>query len=465
MKLLFTYISIFISFLSFAQETQVLEVFSFEEFMGFVKQHHPVVKQANLKLKASEAYLVKARGGFDPKLAGDFFTKEYKEKTYYDIFNASLKVPTWYGVEFKANYENNSGYYLNPERTVPEDGLYSAGIKVNILEGLLINDRMADLKKAKFYIKETEEKRKLIVNDILFQAAMAYFDWIKAYNELNTYNNFLINADNRFNAVKKNVEVGSRAAIDSTEAKITVQNRLLNIEAAKLNILKKQLKVSNFLWVDGVPLELKENSTPKLPTKIELNSAEALSNEILDNFNIDEHPKVKALSYKSNGLTIDKRLYLNKLLPKLSVDYNFLTPEVDTDYLETYNYKAKIGFSTPLFLRKERANLRLSKYKIQDTNLEILSQQLQINNKIEASKAEILSMEKQLDIVNEMVNNYQLLLNGAERKYEIGESSLLAINLYESKLIESKLKQISTQNKFLKAVAKTYNTIALMEEL
>ena len=153
------------------------------------------------------------------------------------------------------------------------------------------------------------------------------------------------------------------------------------------------------------------------------------------------------------------------MLPKLSVDYNFLTPEVDTDYLETYNYKAKIGFSTPLFLRKERANLRLSKYKIQDTNLEILSQQLQINNKIEASKAEILSMEKQLSIVNEMVNNYQLLLNGAERKYEIGESSLLAINLYESKLIESKLKQISTQNKFLKAVAKTYNTIALMEEL
>lgn len=41
---------------------------------------------------------------------------------------------------------------------MPDDGLYSAGISASLLQGLLMNDRMADLKKAKFL----ENKPKLI---------------------------------------------------------------------------------------------------------------------------------------------------------------------------------------------------------------------------------------------------------------------------------------------------------------
>ena len=85
------------------------EILTFEEFLGFVKKHHPLVKQANLTLSIGEANLLKARGGFDPKIEVDYDRKKFKDIEYYDLLNSTFKIPTWYGVELKANFEQNSG--------------------------------------------------------------------------------------------------------------------------------------------------------------------------------------------------------------------------------------------------------------------------------------------------------------------------------------------------------------------
>ena len=129
--------------------TEFVNVMSFQEYIGYVKKHHPVIKQANLMLNSGEAYLLKARGGFDPKLEIDYSTKEFKDLEYYELLNATFKIPTWFGVEFKANFEENTGLFLNPQNSVPDNGLYAVGVQVSALEGFLINDRMASLKKAK----------------------------------------------------------------------------------------------------------------------------------------------------------------------------------------------------------------------------------------------------------------------------------------------------------------------------
>jgi hypothetical protein len=49
--------------------------------------------------------------------------KQFKDTEYYSILNSSFKIPTWYGIEIKAGFEQNEGYYLNPENTVPNAGL------------------------------------------------------------------------------------------------------------------------------------------------------------------------------------------------------------------------------------------------------------------------------------------------------------------------------------------------------
>ena len=438
------------------------EVFGFEVYLGYVKKHHPLVKQANLTLNIGEANLLRAKGGFDPKITVDYNTKEFKNTEYYNELNATFKVPIWYGVELKGNFENNTGVFLDPSMTTPEEGLYSAGVSVSLGQGLIMNDRMATLKKAKFFNEQTKADRDLLVNEILYEASLAYFNWLQAYKEEKIYTNFLDNASRRLEAVKQSFIAGDKAAIDTLEAKITTQNWRLGYEAAKLKRQKAGLQASNFLWLENVPLEFEESVVPELPTETVLNSSLSLEIIASDSIALIDHPKLRSLDLKMESLEVDRRLKSNKLLPKLDVQYNFLVSDFEQQYLfNTSNYKAMVNFSMPIFLRKERGELKLAKLKLQDINYEITSSSLSIRNKISAVKTEIASLNNQQKIVQNIVMDYTVLLNGEERKFFLGESSLFLINSRERSLITSQLKENEITVKKLSAIVKLYNVMGM----
>jgi hypothetical protein len=56
-------------------------------------------------------------------------------------------------------------------------GLASIGISVPLGQGLFINQRMADLRKAKIQLGQAE--RKLLAIAVLYDASVAYFNWKK----------------------------------------------------------------------------------------------------------------------------------------------------------------------------------------------------------------------------------------------------------------------------------------------
>ncbi|WP_074408429.1 MULTISPECIES: TolC family protein [Aquimarina] len=442
--------------------TSLVQTLTFEEYLGYVKKYHPLMKQAELTLSIGEANLLKARGGFDPKIEVDYDRKKFKNTEYYDQLSATFKIPTWYGIEFKANFEENTGEFLNPNRTVPDEGLYSAGVSFSLAQGFLINERMASLKKARFFRKQTKADRDVLVNMLLFEASKAYLEWLKATNEQLLYTTFLKNANMRLVAVERSVETGEKAVIDITEARITLQNRQLNLEAASLKRKKTALIVSNYLWLNDIPMEIKEDVVPVVP---ELNTLEA--SLLLDGITntsglLNNHPKLLSLDAKIEGLTVERSLKLNKLLPKINIQYNFLTPKIDQiRTFNTTNYKAFVNFSLPLFLRKARGDLRLANLKLQDANLERASTAVTLQNKIDAVYAEINSLTRQNQLIRNIVIDYEALVKAEERKFFLGESSLFIINSREQKLLDIQLKENILLIKRLMTTASLYNTLGL----
>ncbi|GAA4271245.1 TolC family protein [Aquimarina gracilis] len=449
----------------FAQQQDTL-VLNFKEYLGYVKKYHPIAKQAELNISVGQANLMKARGGFDPKMEVDYDRKKFKGSEYYDLLNATFKIPTWYGIEFKGGFEQNDGVFLNPQDTVPEDGLFNAGVSVSVARGLLINDRMATLRKAKFFREQTRADRDLLVNQILYDASLAYFDWLRAYSEKEIYSNFLENARVRFLGVKKSALAGDRATIDTVEAGITVQNRALSLEQAKVKLMKKSLELSNFLWLeDNVPIELKSNVIPDSNVEEVIDTTLEIMGRPLDSFTLEDHPKLRSLNFKIEGLEVDRKLKANKLLPQIDLEYNFLTETPETaSTFNTAEYKAGVTFSFPLFLRKERGDLKLAKYKVQDAQFEFETTQLQIRNKVMAIYVELESFIDQNQLIEGIVMDYQTLLTAEERKFSFGESSLFLINSRERSLIDAKLKEIEVQNKFFTAKANLFNSLALNPE-
>ncbi|MBC5838907.1 TolC family protein [Flavobacterium muglaense] len=435
--------------------------FTYNEFLGYVKKYHPLVKTANLEINKAQANLMMARGGFDPKIEVDFKEKQFKDKEYYSILNSSFKIPTWYGIEIKAGFDNNDGIYLNPENTVPNQGLTSLGITVPLGQGLFINQRMADVRKAKIQLKLSQAERKLQAIAVLYDASIAYFNWKKTYNEVKLYETYSNNAQIRFKGIKQLIKAGDKRAIDSIESGISVKNRLLNLEDSKLKLNKAKLELSNFLWLENsIPLELADSLIPE--TAVDASIQETLKTNDLVNtdFTLDNHPKINALQNKIEILTVEKKLKANMLLPKIDVGYSYIAEPSYIDNYQFENYKIGLNFYFPLFLRKERGSLKLAQYKIQESEFSLNLERVQLSNKISAQKTEIQSLEKQNKIIKTLAEDYAIMLKSEERLFTFGESSLFLINSRENSLISAQLASIALENRYFNSNAELFKIMA-----
>lgn len=442
-------------------QTTVSSELTFDEFLGYVKKYHPVVKSANLQVNAAQANLMMARGGFDPKIEIDFDQKKFKDTEYYSILNSSFKIPTWYGIEVKAGFDNNDGIYLNPENTVPNQGLTSLGISVPIGQGLFINQRMADLRMAKVQIQLSQAERNLAAVSVLYDASNAYFNWKRNFEEVKLYQNYLVNAELRFKGVSQLIEQGDKPAIDSVEAGIIVRNRKLSLEESKLKLAKAKLELSNFLWLENnVPLELQDTIIPEENLALTIKETLKTNELMLGEFPLENHPKITSLENKIEMLDIERKLKANMLLPKIDLGYSYISEPSYFDNYQFRDYKFGVNFYFPLFLRKERGSLKLAKLKLQDVKFNLDLERVQLKNKITAQQTEIQSLETQRQLIQRLVTDNEMMLASEERLFTFGESSIFLINTRENNLVAAQLSKISLENRYFESNVNLYRVIA-----
>ncbi len=435
--------------------------FTYNEFIGYVKKYHPLVKNANLEISKAQANLMIARGGFDPNIEVDFSKKQFKNNEYYSILNSSFKIPTWYGIDIKAGFDNSEGIYLNPDNTLPNQGLTSLGISIPLGQGLFINERMANLRKAKIQLQLSQAERKIEAIEILYEASIAYFNWKKTYCEYQLYEEYTKNAQIRFKGVQSLIKQGDKAAIDSIEAGIIVKNRLLSAEDSRLKLSKAKLELSNYLWLENnIPLELAEELIPEI--NLELSIQETLkTNDLMNNqFSLNTHPKINALQNKIEILNVERKLKANMLLPKIDLGYSYLSEPSYFDSYQFKDYKIGMNFYFPLFLRKERGNLKLAKFKVQETEFLLEFERLQLQNKINAQKIELTSYLKQIEFAKSLSEDNDKMLKSEEKLFLFGESSLFLINSRENNLVTAKLSQIALENRYFVSNSELFKIMA-----
>ncbi len=445
-----------------AQVASADSILSLEAYLGYVKKFHPLVKQANLEVSQAQAGILAARGGFDPKIEVDYDKKQFKSTDYFRLLNSTFKIPTWYGVEIKAGFEQMDGFFLNPQNTVPVNGLATLGLAVPIGQGLLINKRMADLRKAKLYANLTQAERDLEITTVMHQAAVSYFEWYKNHNEYQLYATFLNNAQIRLKGIKGLIEQGDRPAIDSIEAGILVGSRELNLEQSRLKLVKSKLELATFLWWENnIPVELQEGIVPEKELDKNVTNTLKTNSLTLEGIALEDHPKIKSLQNKLSILEVDKRFKGDLLKPKIDLNYNYLSePELVRDF-NTLNYKFGIQFSVPLFLRKERGEYKIAQFKVQEANLALNLENQVLQNKIKYQLEEIESLKAQIKIQNKLVADVQTLLVAEERLLFFGESSLFLINTRENSLLSNSLQQLDVTVKYCFSNADLFKLLAV----
>lgn len=427
------------------------------DFLALVKRNHPLVKQADLLLKTADANQLAARGNFDPQFFYEFRNKFFDDKNYYRLGNGGFKVPTWYGIELKGGLEQNNGQYLNPENSVPENGLWYAHVSVPLLQGLVIDERRAILKQAKLFKELSVFDQISTINDILYKAGKAYWDWHLAYSNMLVLQNAVTIGAERFEATKRTALLGDRPSIDTVEAMIQLQDRRVSAQQALLEYQTKSLLLSNFLWTENnVPIELSNKTVPLAYSSSYSGASALFENVTMMDSLLNNHPNLRVYDFKLQQLSVEQRLKREKLKPKLNVNYNPLFQSIDNPtYFNNYKFGVTVGMS--LFLRKERGDLQLTKAKIGTLTFETMNKRNELVNKIKASVNEFGNYGTQIEIYTMNVGNYRQLWTSEKKLFDTGESSLFMINQREWSYINAQLKLNELVNKHKKAALDAEN--------
>jgi outer membrane protein TolC len=297
--------------------------------------------------------------------------------------------------------------------------------------------------------------------DVLYDASLAYFEWKKSDQEVRLYTQYVQNATVRYGAIKTLIIQGDKPGIDSIEAGINVRNRKLNLSEAQLKRTKAKLELANFLWLDNlIPMELQDDIVPEVNLENTIQNTLGTTEILTANIDIEQHPKIAALNQKRSLLDIDRKLKANMLLPKADVGYQYLSEDRYRNTPFENNYKLGMNVNFPLFLRKERGNLKLAKLKVQDVQWEISLERVQLSNKIKGQQAAVKTMEEQKNMAKQLTQDYQTMLRAEERLFGLGESSFFILNMRENNLVSAQITAIQLENSYFQSNAKLYQTTA-----
>ena len=446
MKQLIIIIFLLVTLPVFSQDS--IQKLSLNSFLTIIKTYHPVAQQANIIIEKASANLLSQRGAFDPVINTGGNDKTFDGINYYRNNHTQLTIPTWYGIEVEAGIEYIGGSRNDPQETLGKTSF--AGVSIPLAKNLLMDKRRAALQQAKIMQQASEQEQRILLNDLLMDAATAYWKWVQAYLACKTYKQIITVNQQRYNLVKSAWLNGDRPAIDTTEALAQLQQFEYLQNEALLLWQNAGVELSGFLWQKNtLPYNLSAQIIPQEKTE-DLYDAVIFPelNQLLSVAGTT-HPELTMYKFKTDALTVERKLKFQELLPKLDLKYNQLGKGYNvagtaTKTLFDNNYRYGINFSMPLRLSTGRGEYKLAKLKITETQLQQKQKQLDIDNKVKNYYNQLVNYKTQVVLLKKSYTNFLQLQKGEEIKFFNGESSLFLVNSRENKTQEILLKLIET---------------------
>ena len=432
----------------------------FETYYRVVLANHPVVKQWRLLETIADGEVRQARGAFDPTLTAGWNRKSFDGTRYFDYREMGVKIPTALGLDLKIGYEQTGGTYIAPDRRTPAGGLLSAGISIPIGQRIVTDERRNALVQARALRDYAEGERASQVNKFLLAAAKIYGEWYESFRRRALVDEAVELADFRLRAVRRRVQLGDAAAIDTLEARVEWQRRRVQQLEATNDYRNASAVIEGMLWSDdGTPAALGATAVPSL---------EGLDAERVDSSRVaawlsvaeQRHPAIRKLLAKVRQGESERRFALQqRFVPAAELTYTPLADRTSGlsglgDALGAWS-DAKWGgtVSLPFLALKERGKFAAASGKLEQQRLELAVMRRDVGIAVMTASNDLAALDALLRLQRETVAQARLLRDGEQRKFDAGESSLFLVNTRERQVIDEEIKRIALEGKYVSARA------------
>lgn len=432
---------------------------NYNDYISTILQHHPLTKRAENEKKYAELQYKAARGNYDPLISGSYDQKQFNGSHYFTILNGEIKQPIFTSQYIKFGYDYGIGANVNPELSTSPQGLPYLGLEAGVLQGLLIDKRRAEVLKSREYLNYYDSERQIQINNLLFEASQRYVEWLFSTKQIALNNYFMQTAKDRLKGIEALAEIGERPPIDTIEAAIFFQTRLLDLQAATIENQKSTNELSAFNWQNGNPEPLTMTYIPMDSFDLAFTKVKNVAMEIVYQ-NKSLNPVLSKYNSLSKVLEVEKRFKKELIKPVLNLKYNLLSynPSSITPLFSTNNYKWGLNLAFPLLLRNATNDYKMANVQLQNNNLELLNKTNELNVKLNALQQTLSILSEQLQNAERSANYSKQLVEAERLKFTNGESSLFMLNTRENKWLESELKWAEYKLKFMKTV---FNVIYL----
>ncbi|WP_276481044.1 TolC family protein [Paraflavitalea pollutisoli] len=440
------------------------DIFSLAQFQQLVLKNHPIVRQAALLTEEARAGVLQSLGKFDPLLQSSFDRKEFGNRDYYSNWTNQLKVPLWFaGADLKIGYDRVVGDNVNPQYITPDEGLSGVGISIPLGQGLIIDARRNVLRQSRLMTRYAEAERVKQILSVWYTAVSDYWSWYQTYSEYELLKDGVELASTRFVALRGQTLIGDKPPIDTVEARITVQEREIELARLSIELSNRRLLLSNHLWDStGSPVELPGAAIPEQPNE-KLLQPDRVAIDTLVRHAASKHPELLKIRTKAATLDVERSYRRELLKPRIDISGTLITARnrfgiFDPKYYDIgwRNYKVGVDVAFPLFLRAERGKLRSVIIKQDQLQLDLVQTDREIRNSILTSYNKLEAYKNQLVIQVSSIAQQQQLLDAEQQKFKLGESTLFLINSRETKLIDMKVKRAKMIAGYQQSLAELY---------
>lgn len=422
----------------------------FDEVLRSVAAHDPRIRKAIEGLRQAESATTEARGAFDPRLNGNL---GLRTGGYYDLRRANVELrqaTTLWGSELYFGYRVGLG--IN-ERwpTYFEDqtlsgGEVRAGVELPIWRGGLIDEPRA--KRARAMHLEDAAGYQLSATELNLElaAAGAYWKWVSAGQKLGVAEALVQLAEERDRQLRRRLAAGSIAEFDVTDNERILLERRAMLVASERAFEQAAFELSLFLRDgQGRSVVPKPNQLPKAPTRTP--ATEPVEEMVMQRV-LACHPDLLRSRAELKAAEVGIRLTKNQLAPELkglfeySRDLGDLTG-TDLDFTLPGNvYKAGVKLSMPLPFRAERGRVGVARAKVAQNQAELRFLEDSLSAKVRDAASAVRAAQERVELTAGVVGTAAELAEGERRRFDVGASNLIFVNLREQQAAMAKMQLI-----------------------
>lgn len=465
-RLLFAVVSasaLLIPSLASAEGQKTLDL---DEVLASTLTHHPALKAEMQERTAADADLLSAEGAFDPSIKGEMFsniTGGYSG----NYGSAYVEQPLqFYGSKLIGGYRLGNGTFPTYDNyySTNTGGEAGFGVEVPLVRDGPIDRRRANIGKSvsgQVLADSLIEQRKI---ELARAAALTYWDWVAARNKVRVYKKLLAVAEERDRQILERVKRGDLPDFDRVDNQRAVLQRRAQLIAADRSVQNAEYSLSLFVRdVSGAPRSIAPFSAPsRIP--LPLYAPVHVHGDPIEEARLSR-PEFKNIKAQHEQNRLELKLARNQILPRVDLrvfsahDYGTGDPK-----REEAELKAGVRIEIPLATRTQRG--RIDFYEAREKKLEFTETFLRerIRTDVQDAMNALDLAKSRVEVVTAELKAAEELARGELKRFELGDSNLIFVNLREQNSADAAVREIEALQDYQKAFVAFEATLARIQK-